>query len=55
MLANFHNYVWYYVVAKCSCQHVREECESYVFRYPMFSLSGPCELLFLLNFIASWT
>ena len=25
------------------------------FRYMMFNLSGPCELLFLLCFIASWT
>ena len=25
------------------------------FRYLMFSLSGPCELLFLLCCIASWT
>ena len=25
------------------------------FRYLMFNLSGPCELLFLLCFIASWT
>ena len=25
------------------------------FRCLMFSLSGPCELLFLLSFIASWT
>ena len=25
------------------------------FRYLMFSLSGPCELLFLLCFIASWS
>ena len=25
------------------------------FRYMMFSLSGPCELLFLIYFIASWT
>ena len=25
------------------------------FRCLMFSLSGPCELLFLLGFIASWT
>ena len=25
------------------------------FRCPMFNLSGPCELLFLLCFIASWT
>ena len=28
---------------------------AYVFRCLMFSLSGPCELLFLLCFIASWT
>ena len=25
------------------------------FRYLMFNLSGPCELLFLRCFIASWT
>ena len=25
------------------------------FRYLVFTLSGPCELLFLLCFIASWT
>ena len=25
------------------------------FRHLMFTLSGPCELLFLLCFIASWT
>ena len=25
------------------------------FSYLIFSLSGPCELLFLLCFIASWT
>ena len=25
------------------------------FRCLMFSLSGPCELLFFLSFIASWT
>ena len=25
------------------------------FRFLMFSLSGPCGLLFLLRFIASWT
>ena len=34
------------------------ECESkraYVFRCLIFNLSGPCELLFLLCFIASWT
>ena len=51
-------YVWYYVVVKSSFQHAREECESkrvYVFRCLVFILSGPCELLFLLCFIASWT
>ena len=51
-------YVWYYVGVKSSFQHAREECESkraYVFRCLMFNLSGPCELLFLLCFIASWT
>ena len=29
--------------------------EPMCFRCLMFSLSGPCELLFLLCFIASWT
>ena len=51
-------YVWYYVSVKSSFQHVREECESkraYVFKCIMFSLSGPCELVFLLCFITSWT
>ena len=36
--------------------HTREECESkkaYVFRCLIYSLSGHCELLFLLCFIAS--
>ena len=47
----------YYVFVKCSFKHAREEYESkrsYVFRCLIFS-SGPCELLFLLCFIASWT
>ena len=51
-------YVWYYIVIKSSFKHAREDCESkrvYVFRCLIFSLSGPCELLFLLCFIASWT
>ena len=50
-------YAWYYICIKCSFQHAREDCESkkiYVFKYLMFSLSGPCELLFLLCFITSW-
>ena len=29
--------------------------EAMCFRCLMFNLSGPCELLFLLYFIASWT
>ena len=43
--------MWYYVGVKSSFQHAREECNSkraYVFRCLMFSLSRPCELLFLL-------
>ena len=50
--------VRYYVFVKSSFKHTREECESkraYVFRCLIFNLSGPCELLFLLCFIASWT
>ena len=48
----------YYVFVKSSFKHTREECESkraYVFMYRVFSLSGPCELLFFLCFIASCT
>ena len=44
-------------VLKSSFKHTREECESkraYVFRCLIFSLSGSCELLFLLCFIAFW-
>ena len=52
MLTNFHMY-------SIRFQHAREECESkrvYVFTcLVMFSLSGHCELLFLVCFIASWT
>ena len=47
----------YYVFVKSSFKHTREECEpkgTYVFRCLIFSLPGPCELLFLLGFIASW-
>ena len=51
------SYVWYYVGVKSSFQHAREECESnragpMCFRCLIFSLSGPCGLLFLLSFIA---
>ena len=42
--------VRYYVFVKNSLKHNREECECLI-----FSLSGPCEFLFLLCFIASWT
>ena len=48
----------YYVFVKSSFKHACEECESkraYVFRCLIFNLSGPCELIFLLCFIASWT
>ena len=51
-------YVWYYVGVKSSVQHAREEWSPrgpMCFRCLMFNLSGPCELLFLLCFIASWT
>ena len=50
--------MWYYVGVKSSFQHAPEECEykrAYVFRFLMFSLAGPCELLFLLCCIAYWT
>ena len=43
---------------KSSFKHTGEECESkraMCFRWLIFNLSGPCELLFLLCFIASWT
>ena len=39
-------------------KHTREECETKMamcFRCLIFSLSGACELLFLLCFISSWT
>ena len=48
--------VRYYVFVKSRFKHTREECEfkrAYVFL--IFSLSRPCELLFILCFIASWT
>ena len=48
--------VRYYVFVKSSFKHTREECESKMcFRCLIFNLSGPCELLFLLCFIVSWT
>ena len=50
--------VRYYVFVRSSFKHTCEECDSkspMCFRCLIFSLSGPCELLFLLCFIASWT
>ena len=46
--------VWYYVGVKSSFQHASPRGPIY-FRCLIFNLSGPCELLFLLCFIASWT
>ena len=48
-------YVWYYVGVKSSFQHARASRGHMWIRCLMFSLSGPCELLFLLCFIAPWT
>ena len=52
------SYVWYYVGVKSSFQHAEMNGiprGAMCFRCLMFSLSGPCELLCLLFFIASWT
>ena len=57
MLANFHMYgimvllraVFNMLVSNASARGPM------CFSFLMFSLSGPCELLFLLCFIASWT
>ena len=49
MLANFHMCGIMLVLRVVFNMLVRNA------RYLMFSLSGPCELLFLLCFIASWT
>ena len=53
MLANFHM-----CGIKSSFQHACEESKSkgpMCFRCLMFNLSGPCELIFSICFIASWT
>ena len=50
--------VWYYVVVKSSLNILVRNASSrgpMCFRCLIFSLSGPCELLFLLCFIAFWT
>ena len=46
-------YVWYYGGVKSSFQHASPRGPMFL-RSLMFNLSGPCELLFLLCFIASW-
>ena len=51
-------YVRWYVGVKCSFQHFARNESSrgpMCFRCLVFNLSGPCELLFSLCFIASWT
>ena len=49
-------YVWYYVGVKSSFNMLVRNASprrTMCFRFQMFSLSGPCELLFLLCLIAS--
>ena len=57
MLANFHMCGIMLVLRAVFNMLVRNASprEPMCFRYLMFSLSGPCELLFLLCFIAYWT
>ena len=57
MVANFHMCGIMLVLRVVFNMLVRNACPSgpMCFRCLMFSLSGPCELLFLLCFIASWT
>ena len=57
MLANFHMCDIMLVLRTVFNMLVRNAClrRPMSFRCLMFSLSGPCELLFLLCFIASWT
>ena len=57
MLTNFHMCDIMLVLRTVCNMLVRNACPrgSMCFRCLMFNLSGPCELLFLLCFIASWT
>ena len=57
MLANFHMCGIMLVFRAVSNMPVRNAIPRgpMCFRCLMFNLSGPCELLFLLCFIASWT
>ena len=56
MLANFHMCGIMLVLRAVFNMHVRNATPRGLmcFRCLMFNLSGPCELLFLLYFIASW-
>ena len=56
MLAIFHMYGIMLVLRAVFNMFVRNANPRgpMCFRYLMFSLSGPCELIFLLCFIASW-
>ena len=53
MLANFY-YILLIAVLNILVRNASPRGSMY-FRCLIFSLSGPCELLFLLCFIASWT
>ena len=57
MLANFHMYGIMLVLRAVFNMLLRNASPRgpMCFRCLMFNLSGPCELLFLLCFIASWT
>ena len=55
MLANFHMCGIMLVLRAVFNMLVRNPRGPMCFRCLMFNLSGPCELLFLLCFIASWT
>ena len=58
MLANFHVRVRYYVLLRAVLNILVMNASPrgpMCFRCMIFNLSGPCELLFLLCFIASWT
>ena len=57
MLANFHMCGIMLVLRAVIDMIVRNASPKgpMCFRCPMFNLSGSCELLFLLCFIASWT
>ena len=55
MLANFHMCGIMLVLRAVFNMQNASPRDPMCFRCLMFSLSGPCELLFLFCFIASWT